>query len=102
MRLDVASSSDGSETPLPHPQYVAQWKDDPAELAQRSEVRQLLEDALGELDEKYRVVFTLRDVEQFSTRETAEISGFSESNVKVRLLRARLQLRERLDRQIGG
>ncbi len=101
VRLDVASSSDGSETPLPHPQYVAQWKDDPSELAQRSEVRQLLEEALGELDEKYRVVFTLRDVEQFSTRETAEIIGISESNVKVRLLRARLQLRERLTGKLG-
>ncbi len=101
VRLDATPSADGSEVPLPHPQYIAQWKDNPAELAQRSEVRRLLEEALGDLDEKYRVVFTLRDVQEFSTRETAELLGISESNVKVRLLRARLQLRERLTGTLG-
>ncbi len=101
VRLDVLASSDAGNVPLPHPQFIAQWRDDPAELAERSEVRGLLEQALGELDEKYRVVFTLRDVEQFSTRETAELLGISESNVKVRLLRARLQLRERLTTTLG-
>ena len=86
---------------MPNPEYVATWKDNPADLAQRTEVKQLLEDALQDLDEKYRVTFTLRDMEQFSTRETAELLGISESNVKVRLLRARLQLRERLTRTLG-
>jgi RNA polymerase sigma-70 factor (ECF subfamily) len=47
------------------------------------------------------VVFVLRDIEEFSTRETAELLDLSESNVKVRLLRARLQLRERLTRALG-
>ncbi len=101
LRLDVASSSDGSNGPLPHPEVIAQWKDDPADLAERSEVKQLLEQTLSELNEKYRVVFTLRDVEQFSTRETAKLLGITESNVKVRLLRARLQLRERLTKVLG-
>ncbi len=98
--LEVAreGSSDG---PMPHPQYIAQWHDNPADLVERSEVQQLLAEALSELDDKYRVVFTLRDVEQFSTRETAEILGITESNVKVRLLRARLQLRERLTHTLG-
>lgn len=86
---------------IPHPAFVAQWRDDPANLAQRSEVRQLLDEALSQLDEKYRLVFVLRDVEGFSTRETADILGISESNVKVRLLRSRLQLRERLTRALG-
>jgi DNA-directed RNA polymerase specialized sigma24 family protein len=52
--------------------------------------------------EKYRVVFWLRDVEQLSTRETAEALGISEANVKVRLLRARLMLREYLTRLFGA
>ncbi len=99
--LDVVSSADGSDGPLPHPDYIARWKDDPADLAERSEVKQLLLEALDELDEKYRVTFTLRDIEQFSTRETAELLGITESNVKVRLLRARLQLRERLTHILG-
>ena len=53
---------------------------------------------LIELDEKYRLVFVLRDIEGYSTSETAESLGISEANVKVRLLRARLMLRERLTR----
>ena len=64
-------------------------------------MNQLLADALSELGDKYRVVFVLRDVEGLSVRETAECLGLSESNVKVRLLRARLQLRERLTRVLG-
>jgi RNA polymerase sigma-70 factor (ECF subfamily) len=98
--LEVTPQVDG-EGPLPHPHFIAQWKNDPADLAVRAEIKQLLSEALEELEEKYRVIFTLRDIEQFSTRETAEILGISESNVKVRLLRARLQLRERLTHTLG-
>ncbi|MDW7980743.1 MAG: sigma-70 family RNA polymerase sigma factor, partial [Verrucomicrobiales bacterium] len=65
------------------------------------ETRQLLEQALRELDEKHRVVFLLRDVEGLSVKETAEALGLTEANVKVRLLRARLQLREKLTRAFG-
>jgi RNA polymerase sigma-70 factor, ECF subfamily len=53
------------------------------------------------LDDKYRVVFVLRDVEGLSTAETAETLGITVENVKVRLLRARLMLRERLTRLFG-
>jgi len=53
------------------------------------------------LDEKYRLVFLLRDVEGLSVRETANTLDLSEANVKVRLLRARLQLREQLTRTLG-
>lgn len=97
--LDAAAENEA--VGLPHPDYVAPWRDAPAELAQRAEVRQLLDEALSELDDKYRVVFVLRDVEGFSVRETAEALGLTESAVKVRLLRARLALRERLTRALG-
>ncbi len=50
--------------------------------------------ALDDLDEKYRSVFVLRDLEGLSTAKTAEILELSESNVKVRLMRARLFLRD--------
>lgn len=86
---------------LPHPDYIASWRDTPDALAERAEVRHLLDAALAELDEKYRVVFVLRDMEGLSVRETAEAVGLTESAVKVRLLRARLQLRERLTRSLG-
>lgn len=93
------SSDDDKD--LPHPQFVAQWRETPDEIAERRETRRLLDEALEELDEKYRLVFVLRDIEELSTAETAEALGISESNVKVRLLRARLMLRERLTRLFG-
>ena len=66
-----------------------------------NEVRRLLDDALDQLDEKHRAVFLLRDVEGLSVKETADALGLSEANTKVRLLRARLQLREQLTRSLG-
>ena len=86
---------------VPQPEFIAQWRETPEEIAARRETRRLLAQALDGLDEKYRLVFLLRDVEGLSTAETAEALGISISNVKVRLLRARLMLRERLTRQFG-
>jgi len=86
---------------LPHPQFIAQWSETPDEIASRRETRRLLDEAMQSLDEKYRLVFVLRDVQGLSTAETAEALGISQANVKVRLLRARLMLRERLTRVFG-
>ncbi|HXX92855.1 MAG TPA: sigma-70 family RNA polymerase sigma factor, partial [Planctomycetota bacterium] len=86
---------------LPLPQYIATWRDEPERLAQDDQVRKLLDQALDELDPNYRTVFVLRDLEGLSTAEAARAIGISEGNVKVRLLRARLQLRERLTRELG-
>ncbi len=86
---------------VPHPEYIAQWRETPEEIASRHETRELLDQALEQLDEKYRLVFLLRDVEGLSTNETAEALDISAANVKVRLLRARLMLRELLTRQFG-
>jgi RNA polymerase sigma-70 factor (ECF subfamily) len=97
----VDDHSEDSYSDVQHPEFVAQWRETPDEIASRRETRQLLLEALDELDEKYRLVFLLRDVEGLSTAETAESLGISQSNVKVRLLRARLMLRERLTRVFG-
>jgi RNA polymerase sigma-70 factor (ECF subfamily) len=86
---------------IPLPDFIADWRDTPDKLLEREETREVLEKALEELDEKYRMVFLLRDVEGLSVSETAEVLGISEANVKVRLLRARLQLRERLTKIFG-
>ena len=99
--LDPNSEGDSTTDPLPHPDYIAPWRETPADLAQRAEVRRIIDDALSELDENYRLVFLLRDAEGLSIRETAEVLGISEANVKIRLLRARLQLREKLTRILG-
>lgn len=85
----------------PHPDYIADWRDDPADLAERHEVRAAIDRCLAGLEDKYRAVFVLRDVEGFSVRETADLLGLTEANVKVRLLRARLALREALTRAFG-
>lgn len=70
--------------------------DDPEQEYSRDETRKILEDAIDSLDESYRTVFVLRDVEGLSTQETADMLKLSISAVKSRLLRARLQLREKL------
>jgi RNA polymerase sigma-70 factor, ECF subfamily len=86
---------------VPHPDYIAQWRESPESIVERAELRETLDQAIAELDDKHRVVFVLRDIEGFSTEETATMVGITESNVKVRLLRARLQLREKLTREFG-
>lgn len=89
------------DAPLPHPEFIAEWRDDPQRIARQRETRRLLEDALAKVDDKYRLVFLLRDVEGLSTEETADALGISVANTKVRLMRARLMLREMLTRHFG-
>lgn len=71
----------------------------PEDAAARSELRRRLDDALRELPKTLRIVLLLRDVEGLTTLETAEVLGLGESAVKMRLSRARSQLRESL--QVG-
>jgi RNA polymerase sigma-70 factor, ECF subfamily len=98
--LDDGDSDDTYEG-VQLPEYIAVWRETPEELAVRRETRQYIDEALATLNEKYRVVFVLRDIEELSTRETADILGITQEAVKVRLLRARLMLRERLTRLFG-
>ena len=86
---------------IPHPEYIADWREDPRRSFERRELRQILDAAIDSLADKYRVVFILRDVQGFDIQETARMLNLSPSNVKVRLLRARLALRERLTRVFG-
>jgi RNA polymerase sigma-70 factor (ECF subfamily) len=62
-----------------------------------SRLGERLRKALDALAPSYRVIVVLREIEGLSTREVAEITGFSEANVKTRLHRARLMLRESLE-----
>lgn len=78
------------------PRDVAEWRDNPEQKLGRKELEELLHQALRGLPPGYREVVVLRDVQLLSTHETAELLGLSIANVKTRLLRARLQLRERL------
>ena len=58
--------------------------------------RNCLSVAMEDLPENYRTVFVLRDLENLSTKEAAVVLEISEANVKVRLMRARLFLRDKL------
>jgi RNA polymerase sigma-70 factor (ECF subfamily) len=99
--VPLDEARDGDALALPRPEFIAPWSQDPQEAGKDPSIRTLVEQALEELDEKYRVVFVLRDLQGLSTEAAAQILGITESNLKVRLLRARLQLRERLTRVLG-
>jgi RNA polymerase sigma-70 factor (ECF subfamily) len=77
---------------------IAAWDENPEQRFSREELREILDSAIQGLDPPYRSVFVLRDIEDLSTEETAEALGLSIPAVKSRLLRARLQLREKLTR----
>jgi len=78
------------------PREVADWGPNPEQLYRQSELSDILKKTIQGLPPGFRTVFVLRDVEELSTEETAEMLGLSIPAVKSRLLRARLQLRERL------
>lgn len=78
------------------PKDFADWREIPSEALQRKELREALRRAIGDLAPKYREVLILRDVQHLSIEETAQALGISEGNVKTRLLRARLQMRDAL------
>ena len=74
---------------------------DPEQQASNSEVRRLLEEAVEKLPDAYRTIFILRDIEEMSTTDAAEVLEITEDNVKVRLHRARALLRKGLYTRAG-
>ena len=77
---------------------IAAWDPDPEQRYSQEELHTILSEVIDELAPIYRTVFTLRDVDGLSTEETAEALDLSVPAVKSRLLRARLQLRDKLTR----
>jgi len=77
---------------------IAAWDPDPEQQYSQAELNQILTGAIDDLEPIYRTVFTLRDVDGLSTEETAEALDLTIPAVKSRLLRARLQLRDKLTR----
>lgn len=77
---------------------VADWSTQPVEDVLNAETREVMEEGISRLPEDLRTVFVLRDVEEMSNAEVAEILELSVAAVKSRLHRARLTLRDRLNR----
>jgi RNA polymerase sigma-70 factor, ECF subfamily len=80
----------------PIPRQLVDWSAAPDRLLLNGELRGALHAAVAALPETLRSVFVLRDIEGLSTAETAAVLDLTQTNVKVRLHRARLALRERL------
>ena len=77
---------------------IAAWDENPEQKYSRDELQRILTSAIDGLAPIYRAVFVLRDIDGLSTEEAAEALELSVPAVKSRLLRARLQLREKLTR----
>jgi RNA polymerase sigma-70 factor (ECF subfamily) len=80
-----------------HAQPVRAWTQRPEERLMRAEMRALIRRSIDMLPEDYRTILVLRDIEQLSTDETAEVLGTAPGTVKTRLHRARQALRSLLD-----
>jgi len=80
------------------PREIEDWGPSPEERFTQRELAEILARVIGELDPPFRTVFQLRDIDELSTEETAEVLGISIPAVKSRLLRSRLKLREKLNR----
>lgn len=83
---------EGDYTPAP----LTDWREIPLEALERKELREELRKAIAELPDIYRQVFTLRDLEELNTEETAQALGVNPGIVKVRLHRARIMLQKKL------
>lgn len=82
-------------------QVGASWPEDPSRVFDRGELRGQIRAGIDQLPDNYRNVILLRDIEELSGAETAELLGISTNAVKVRLHRARQALREILDPILG-
>jgi len=99
VNMDDAQAGENDEDLLPT-QFV-DWSALPEDELLSGEGKQILDAAIQTLPEAMRIVFVLRDVEGLSIKETADALNLTETNVKTRLLRARMFLREQLSMYYG-
>ncbi len=94
--LEQSSGEEGYHSPA----WLRDWREIPSEALQRMEIRRLLYEAVDALPPIYREIFLLRDVEELSIAEVAELLQISAVMVKVRLHRARTMLQKKLAPQL--
>src|SRR3990172_5570285 len=99
--ISVAMDYEDDEDEFQHPTQFTDWCCLPEEDLLSAESKKHLDKAIRSLPEKLRIVFILRDIEGLSNRETGETLDLTETAVKTRLLRARLNLREQLSSYYG-
>jgi RNA polymerase sigma-70 factor, ECF subfamily len=76
------------------------WAETAETMLEREETRAMVRSCIAELPDVYRIVLHLRDIEEMSTEETAEVLGITKNAVKIRLHRARQALRTLIDRRL--
>ena len=100
--LERSGNAEGKENDEDlKPSQIVDWSARPEEELLSGEGKKVLDAAIQTLPESMRLVFLLRDVEGLSIKETAEALNLTETNVKTRLLRARMFLREQLSSYYG-
>jgi len=90
--IDAESEDPGHVSPA----LLRDWREIPSQALERQEVRLMLQEAIAALPDNYREVFLLRDVEDLSTSEAADLLQISVAALKVRLHRARIMLQKNL------
>jgi RNA polymerase sigma-70 factor (ECF subfamily) len=99
VNLETVDAEENAEDLLPT--QFADWSALPEDELLSGEGKKTLDQAIQTLPESMRIVFLLRDVEGLSIKETADALNLTETNVKTRLLRARMFLREQLSTYYG-
>jgi RNA polymerase sigma-70 factor (ECF subfamily) len=99
--VNIDDIEPGDETDDLSPTQFVDWGALPEDVLLSTEGKHALDHAIQNLSENLRMVFLLRDIQELSIKETAETLGLTEANVKIRLLRARLSLREQLSVYYG-
>lgn len=98
--LEAIDAIDGQGEARVVPFPAARGEADPEAATARTQVRRMLERAIGELPELFRVVLVMRDIEEMSTEETAAHLDLRQETVKTRLHRARRLLRKTLEDEL--
>lgn len=90
---EIAKDINDNSTPM-----FTSSNNDTGKLVQNKELGQIIEDALSKLPFDYRMVFSLREINGLNVAETADLLTISEANVKVRLSRAKMMLRQEIEK----
>jgi RNA polymerase sigma-70 factor (ECF subfamily) len=101
-RVTPVPEEEGDDGSLPMPSLFVDFRLSPEAMLKDAQTRRALDEAIASLPPSLRAAFLLRDVEGLSTAEAAEALSLTETNLKVRLHRARLLLRERLSAFVAG
>jgi len=88
----------GDVTEYAQPMFTSPNNNDTHRIVQSRELNSTIEGALGKIPHEYRMVFSLREINGFNVAETARLLDITETNVKVRLNRARTMLRKEIEK----